>query len=272
MATRLFEGKDHAVFYQKYRFSVQENLRKLIFSFMERKVKSFGLAVDVGCGSGQCTHLLAKRFDKVIGTDISEAQIEEAKAAPHPENVSYLACPAEEVPVEDHSVDLVAAFTAAHWFDIPRFMKEVRRILKPSGCMILSSNTLDMRLHYGDCSEKLTEIFREFLDQVAPYASEKVQFVMSDYKEIFDAVPFQDKERITDIFDKVPMTVAELIGYIQSFSTYQTFLKAQPEKARSLVQNSEQRIMETMGVTSRETPLYLCTRHVCVLACRSSEK
>lgn len=48
------------------------------------------LAVDVGCGSGQGTAFLAERFAKVVGTDISQAQIQEARAAPSPPNISYL--------------------------------------------------------------------------------------------------------------------------------------------------------------------------------------
>ncbi|KAJ7308913.1 hypothetical protein JRQ81_008190 [Phrynocephalus forsythii] len=273
MATRLFEGKDHALFYRKYRFSPQEPLKKVIFSYLDEKVSSFQLAVDVGCGSGQCTHLLAPRFDKVIGTDISEAQIEEANRAPHPPNVSFLAAPAEKMPVEDHSVDLVTAFTAAHWFDLPSFMTEVERALKPAGCVILTSNTLDMTLHYGDCSEKLTQIFTEvrlLVSVTQRLGIIKVQRVTDDYEEIFNALPFQDKKRITDIIDKVPMTVAELMGYIQSFSSYQTFLKARPEAAKSRLQNVEKRILETIGVSSHETRLEFWNRQVCVLGCRSS--
>ncbi|XP_063002533.1 putative methyltransferase DDB_G0268948 [Elgaria multicarinata webbii] len=270
MATRLFEGKDHAAFYQKYRFSPQANLQAVIFSYVDKKGSSFCLAVDVGCGSGQSSHLLAKRFEKVVGTDISAAQIEEAKQADHPPNVSYLVCPAEEIPFEDHSVDLITAFTAAHWFDIPRFMKEIDRVLKPSGCVVLSSNTLDMQLHYKDRSEKLTEILKEIQEQLRPYANEKVQLVANDYKDIFDSLPFGDKERITDIIDKIPFNVADLMGYVQSFSMYQTFLKAQPEAAKTLLDNTERRILETMGVSSRETQLELWTRQVCVLGCRSS--
>uniref|UniRef100_A0A8D0DLW3 Methyltransferase type 11 domain-containing protein n=1 Tax=Salvator merianae TaxID=96440 RepID=A0A8D0DLW3_SALMN len=266
MAARLFEKKEHAAIYKKYRFSAQENLQKVIFAYLDKKLNSFRLAVDVGCGSGQSTQLLAGRFEKVVGTDVSEAQIEEAKQAGHPPHVSFLACPAEEVPLDDHSADLVVAFTAAHWFDIPRFMTEVDRLLAPSGCVILCSNTLDLQLRYGDCSEELTEILREVIKQISPYKHEKINRVLDDYKEIFDAVPFQDKERITDIFDKMPMSVANLVGYIQSFSPYQTFLKKQPEAAKSLVAKIEQRLLETMGVSSEETQLELWTRQVCVLA------
>lgn len=49
-----------------------------------------GLAVDVGCGSGQGTVLLAPYFTKVVGTDVSPAQLEMALTNnKNPPNVSY---------------------------------------------------------------------------------------------------------------------------------------------------------------------------------------
>jgi 2-polyprenyl-3-methyl-5-hydroxy-6-metoxy-1,4-benzoquinol methylase len=33
------------------------------------------LAVDVGCGSGQSTQVLSPHFSRVVGLDVSEAQI-----------------------------------------------------------------------------------------------------------------------------------------------------------------------------------------------------
>nr|XP_047914478.1 putative methyltransferase DDB_G0268948 isoform X2 [Anser cygnoides] len=162
MATQMFEGRGHAAVYQKYRFSPGEELQGAILGYLREKgTKPTELAVDVGCGSGQGTRFLAERFGKVVGTDISQAQIQEAKAAPSPPNVSYLVCPAEELPFEDASVDLLASFTAAHWFDIEKFMREVNRVVRPGGCVAISTYTVDMSLHYGTCSEKLTQIFRE---------------------------------------------------------------------------------------------------------------
>ncbi|XP_015263507.1 PREDICTED: putative methyltransferase DDB_G0268948 [Gekko japonicus] len=271
MATHLFEGKEHASVYQRYRFSLPEKLQEVISSYLEnKKVSSFQLAVDVGCGSGQSTPWLAKRFEKVVGTDISEAQIEEAKQAAHPPNVSYLVCPAENLPFNDNSVDFILSFAAVHWFDIPRFMKEVERVLKPSGCVVLSTNCLDMQLHYKDCTEKLTEIFEEFRKAIFKYANDRVCRVEDDYKMVFDALPFQDKQRITDIFGTVPFTVAGVLGYFQSFSMYQTLLKAEPEAAKSLLQNTKERILEVMGVSSLETPVEIRLRNVAVLGCKTS--
>ncbi|XP_073162845.1 putative methyltransferase DDB_G0268948 isoform X2 [Lepidochelys kempii] len=199
MAVRLFEARHHAVLYQKYRFSPSENLQSLIFSyFEEKKVDPIRLAVDVGCGSGQSTRVLAAHFEKVVGTDISEAQIEAAKQAASFPNVSYHVCPAEELPFEDGSVDFITAFAAAHWFDMPRFMKEVDRVLRPHGCVALSTYTTDFSMHYKDCSERLTEIFTETRDLLLEYADEKVKLVFAEYKEVFESVPFQDKRRFLD--------------------------------------------------------------------------
>lgn len=58
-------------------------------------------------------------------------------------------------------MDVLTSFTAAHWFDIQRFTREAQRVLKPGGCVAISTYTVDMSLRYGDCSEKLTKIFRE---------------------------------------------------------------------------------------------------------------
>ncbi|XP_077168047.1 putative methyltransferase DDB_G0268948 [Paroedura picta] len=271
MATRLFEGKAHASIYQRYRFAPPQQLRDAVFAYLaSKKVSSFRLAVDVGCGSGQSTLWLAERFEKVVGTDISDAQIEEAKQAAHPPNVSYLVCPAENLPFEDGSVDFIFSFAAVHWFDIPRFMKEVERVLTPSGCVVLSTNCLDMQVCYKDCTEKLTEIFQEFRKQTFKYANDKVRCIEDEYKMVFDAMLFQDKQRVMDIYGTVPFTVSTVLGYFQSFSMYQTYLKDDPEAAKALVQNTEKRILEVMGVSSLETPLEIRMRHVAVLGCKKS--
>lgn len=47
------------------------------------------LAVDVGCGSGQGTLLLAKHFASVVGTDVSPAQLELAMEHNKEPNVTY---------------------------------------------------------------------------------------------------------------------------------------------------------------------------------------
>lgn len=82
-------------------------------------------AVDVGCGNGQLAVQLATHFGEVVGLDPSTDQIANSTAHEH---VRYICAPAENIPLPDHCVDLVTAAQAVHWFDLPRFYDEVRRI------------------------------------------------------------------------------------------------------------------------------------------------
>ncbi|KAM9447727.1 ubiquinone biosynthesis O-methyltransferase-like isoform 2-T4 [Salvelinus alpinus] len=135
MTHRLFEEKHHASIYQRYRFVPPEEIRDIILHYLERKMgmQPFDLAVDVGCGSGQGTVLLAPHFNSVVGTDVSPAQLEVALEHATAPNISYRQCPAEELPFADSSVDLVTAMTAWPAAVPPR---------KPIGSCILKADSI----------------------------------------------------------------------------------------------------------------------------------
>ena len=46
-------------------------------------------------------------------------------------------CAAENLNVEDGSVQLITVMTAVHWFDHPKFFAEGLRVLAPGGVMAL---------------------------------------------------------------------------------------------------------------------------------------
>ena len=91
-------------------------------------------ALDAGCGTGQLAVLLADRFDHVIATDASAQQIEKAEAH---ERVEYRVAPAEQSGLTEQTVDLITAAQAAHWFDLPAFYAEARRVGKPGAILAL---------------------------------------------------------------------------------------------------------------------------------------
>jgi len=45
--------------------------------------------VDLGCGTGQNSRSLTPYFQQVVGIDVSESQVEEARAVPGFPNLSY---------------------------------------------------------------------------------------------------------------------------------------------------------------------------------------
>ncbi|XP_075463363.1 uncharacterized protein LOC142498793 isoform X2 [Ascaphus truei] len=160
-----------------------------------QKGKPFELAVDVGCGTGRYTRPLAVHFEKVIGIDLSESQINEARRSTSEENVLYHTSSAEEMPLKDASVDLVFAGLAAHWFILDKFMQEAARVLKPGGCLALHAFHLKFEIQYQDVSETLTAIITETMNVLFKYGDKSNDVMMNQYRELFEAVPFADKQR-----------------------------------------------------------------------------
>ncbi|PQQ00873.1 putative methyltransferase [Prunus yedoensis var. nudiflora] len=98
------------------------------------------LAWDVGTGNGQAAISVAEHYEQVIGTDVSESQLQHA--IPHPQ-IRYAHTPLNITDEEvialvggEDSVDLVTVAAAVHWFDLPKFYNLVSRVLKkPEGVL-----------------------------------------------------------------------------------------------------------------------------------------
>jgi SAM-dependent methyltransferase len=89
--------------------------------------------VDVGCGTGIATRLLAQRGFDVVGVDPSEDMLAFAREAGH---AQYVRGDASATGLPASSVDLVTAAQSLHWFDLAAAFEEFRRILRPSGACV----------------------------------------------------------------------------------------------------------------------------------------
>ncbi|XP_069009739.1 putative methyltransferase DDB_G0268948 [Embiotoca jacksoni] len=268
MAYRLFEGKDHASIYQKYRFTPPNDLKNIIIQYLDKKKgQPHVLAVDLGCGTGQNSRLLAPHFKEVVGIDISECQLGEARAVPGYPNITYRTGTAEQLPFPDGSVDLLTAASAAHWFDPSRFLAEASRVLKPGGCMaLLGYSDSNTRLHYQDCGDRLKHIYDEGKQVLLPYTSNPVLVTEGKLEELYSAIPFPDKERIESFQEKSLISVRNLVGFIESWSMFQVFKKKDPQRGEDLLVHIQRRFLKEMGATSPDTEIEWELEYFCVLA------
>ncbi|XP_050973998.1 putative methyltransferase DDB_G0268948 [Labeo rohita] len=268
MAERHFEGKEQAESYQRYRVSPPQELIDEVLNFLRKRIQGYlDLAVDVGCGSGQGTELLAPHFLTVVGVDVSPAQLEIASAKEHAPNVCYRESPAEELPFEDDMADLVTSMTAAHWFDHPRFLREVDRILRPGGCLALLSYTLDFDLEYGESTAKLNKICQELYATLHPFRKAHIGSSSREiYKKIYDSVSYDDKEWHDCMRCRMIMPLSEFIGLVETFSTYQGFLEKDPVEAKRLSQTVTDRLLEAMGASSADTEVTVVVKYFYLLA------
>ncbi|XP_070694372.1 putative methyltransferase DDB_G0268948 [Pempheris klunzingeri] len=271
MTYRLFEDKKHASSYWKYRIAPSDHLIQEVLDFLEKqKGRLFELAVDVGCGSGQGTLLLAKHFVSVVGMDVSPAQLDMALQHAKEPNITYRQCVAEELPFADSSVDLITAMSAFHWFDRPHFLQEAHRVLKPHGCLALLNYTIDMELSYADCcSQTLNQVCKEFYAALQPYRSAHLgPSSIELYREAYESIPYPVKEWQECVWVKRPMPLSSYMGLVESFSSYQTLLRDDPQKATRLSQDICQRFLSVMKVTSVETEVLVAVKYFYLLACK----
>jgi SAM-dependent methyltransferase len=100
--------------------------------------------LDLGAGTGKLTTRLVERGLEVVAVDPIPDMLEVLSAS-LPETRALLGT-AEEIPLEDNSVDAVLVAQAWHWVDPERAIPEVARVLRPGGRLGLVWNTRDERL------------------------------------------------------------------------------------------------------------------------------
>jgi SAM-dependent methyltransferase len=204
----------HAQAYARYRPDYPSEL----FDFLATLAPRREFALDCATGSGQAAWGLAQHFSQVIACDASLAQLRTAR--PHAK-IFYIANLAEQLALSDHSVDLVVAAQAAHWFDLERFHVEVRRVLRPRGALALWTYGLAL------VSPDIDAAVRDFYESVVgPYWPPERRHVESGYREL----PFPWREQAAPAFQRVlAWSLDDFVGYIGTWSAVQRYTKARGE-------------------------------------------
>lgn len=100
------------------------------------------LVLDVATGTGNTALTFAPLVARVTGIDMSPKMLEQAKTRAQAEqilNADFTEGEAENLPFSDSSFTIVTSRHAPHHFhDVPNFLSEVKRVLKPRGRFVMS--------------------------------------------------------------------------------------------------------------------------------------
>ena len=98
-------------------------------------------ALDVGCGAGHLSFTLAQALNRVVALDPSPGMlttVAQAAAARGLPQVETRQGSAASLPFADQAFDLVGTrYSAHHWLGIPDCVRELRRVLKPGGALLV---------------------------------------------------------------------------------------------------------------------------------------
>ncbi|OBS27899.1 hypothetical protein FPOA_01841 [Fusarium poae] len=182
--------------YAEGRLGYSEDLIKFILKQHNSTGGRNGVVLDVGCGPGLATRMLAPHFDVAYGADPGKSMIEKAQqiggTSRTGAHIMYKLSGAEEVDkidgLDHSSVDLITAATAAHWFEMPKFWEAAAKLLKPGGTVVIWTVFRQSDTFGDNTVQALIEDFRE--NVLGPYNSEGSQLTHDGYINL--VMPWDD--------------------------------------------------------------------------------
>jgi ubiquinone/menaquinone biosynthesis C-methylase UbiE len=169
------------------------------------------VVIDVGCGTGNATLILAARGASVTGIDPSPRLLEVARTAAAADGLAarFESGVAASLPADDSSADgIVSVFGAIFAPDPTAVAAEFARVLSPGGRIVLSAWLRD-----GPLAAQAT-LRRELVAQVRPEGSGGALFAWHDpdaLTELFAAYGFEvaTREHVIAFTDRSPQTYTD---------------------------------------------------------------
>jgi SAM-dependent methyltransferase len=167
--------------------------------------------LDLGCGSGANTVLLALRGARVCGLDLSSDLVDLARQRlvvnAIRSDVRFIVGSAHAIDLPDSSVDVVFGMVVLHHLDLERAASETLRVLKPGGRAVFQEPVRNLRLIWA-------------LRRMIPYCAPAV----SPYER--------------------PLTGAELLAFARRFRSFHARAFALPHVALARVVPAAKRYID----------------------------
>jgi SAM-dependent methyltransferase len=196
--------------YAQYRPTYPPELIKYVASLVEEQ----DLAWDCATGNGQTALELTNYFPRIIATDASTKQIEQAFA--HPQ-IKYQVATAEESGLPAHLIDLITVAQAAHWFQFDKFYAEVKRVAKPSAILAIWGYGL-MQIN-PEIDRLIHQLYYEILGDT--YWDKERKHLDKHYTTLpfpFTIIPSPTFQILRN------WNLSELIGYLNTWSSVQKYI------------------------------------------------
>lgn len=114
------------------------NHNNCYFPYLLRHVPdNAGICLDIGCGKGELSALLAKKARKVIAVDLAEKMIEYARSNNAADNIEYICGNILEMDYTPSTFDVIISTATAHHLPYDWLLEFAKDKLRTGGKLIL---------------------------------------------------------------------------------------------------------------------------------------
>lgn len=150
------------------------------------RLTSESRALEVGCGPGHITKMMADTGAKVTGVDLAPGMINVAREL-YP-GIEFKVADAEQLPFDTHTFDVVLVNFSIHHFARPaKACAEIRRVLKPGGRFVFAGPI--EQFGFGAFIEGLTA--HHTMDEL-PHGPIYLGATQEDYERLLNEAGFHD--------------------------------------------------------------------------------
>ena len=177
-----FDGKGNI--YDKFRPEYPTEM----FDYLKKAniITKDTVAADIGAGTGIFSEQLAKTLKYVYAVEPNPDMQNSCRMRLEKyNNTAIISGNAENTTLGENSVDIMTAAQAFHWFDPVLFKAECRRILKPSGNIILVWNV--RTVSDGNITAMLYDINKKYCPNFNGFTA---------------GIEFSDNDRFFSFFDE----------------------------------------------------------------------
>jgi SAM-dependent methyltransferase len=184
-----------------------------LFAYLASLAPARQVAWDCGTGSGQAALGLTGHFDRVIATDGSESQLRHAIRHPR---IIHRRARAEASGLGVGSVDLITVAQALHWFDVPAFFAEAKRVLRPRGVLAVWGYDV---VRVSPEIDRITDAY--YYETLRGYWAPERRLVDDHYRSI--PFPFEEIEPPSFAIE-LHWTRSQLLGYLRTWSATRAYV------------------------------------------------
>ena len=223
------------------------------WAWQELELTDSSQVLDLAAGTGKLSRLLVQRTSHLVAVD-PLAGMREVLAEQVP-GATVLHGMAEEIPLDDGSMDAVFVAEAFHWFDGDRALREIDRVLGSGGGLVLLFGHSDWeQLPWnGEFLSRLESVDRpDVRPENRPWTGL--------WKDAFARTDRFGPLRKRGFSQQIPLDVDALVALVRSWS----FVAAMPDADRDELLADAARIIRSYGVEQFDLPsttdVYLTTR------------